>query len=437
MEKSKANQTLPNAIYSVDFSSEKPRVVISSNGTIICSSELANASDETHNALANPANKIIVCPPFKSIIISVLNPPPVSTAKQKKLIPSLLNIQLPFKLEECKYVFDKVGSKFIAQTIRNTELAETLSLASKQNIATKSVIGFIQTIWDAAANEAPSWSTESERALCIANNSSTLLVFGNNDTITATSIFNTSSSKEIIKRLKLNFKGDLSKTALFLAGEATSSILRELRDSTSPLGFVNVAKDPDYFVASACATNKNIDKFNFLSNNSKANRWDFMLSDKLKQKFAAMLLLASAFAIMASAIINANTKKIKQANLAQFNKSISQVAGYDVKLKGKRAIDEAKAAFDSRIDFSIINAEQSIITSQLFPKCIELCKKHQITLGFISINPKGVTASGSGPRIESINALVDELNANGIKCVLAGAPIESSGRFSFQLFPGN
>jgi hypothetical protein len=111
------------------------------------------------------------------------------------------------------------------------------------------------------------------------------------------------------------------------------------------------------------------------------------------------------------------------------------VAGYDIKIKGARAIDEAKSAYNARIDQSIINAEQSLIASQMLPKCMQLCKKYGITLGFVSLDQNGLIASGSAANRDDINSLVSELNANGIKCVQTEELKENAGRISFQLFP--
>lgn len=434
MEKSNKFKSIPKATYCVDLSSENPRVSIYSNGAPFFQTELANATPELRSALALLSSKVILCPPFKSIIVSPLTPPPVARSKQAKLIPSLLNIQLPFKLEECKYVFNRLGSSFIAQTIRNTELAETIAIAGKNKLSPTNIVGYIQLLWEAAIAEAPTWGAETERALCIANENSTLLIIGNNETIISSSAFNNSTAKEIVKRLKLAFKGDISKVALFLAGNASSSVLKDMRDALD-FRLINVAQSPEYFIANSCAGAKAIEQYNFIAA-SRSSTSSIVFSEKLKQKLAAMLLVVGIITFIAAFFINSNTEKIKEANQQYFNNATKQVAGYDIKIKGARAIDEAKAAYEARVDQSIINAEQSIVTSQKFPKCMELCKKHGVTLGFVSINPKGLTASGSAANVAQVNSLVSELNANGIKCVLTEEPKNNAGRVSFQLFPG-
>lgn len=434
MEESNKFKSIPKATYCVDISSENPRVSIFTNGTPFFQTELANATSELRSELASTSNKVIICPPFKSIIVSSLTPPPVSRNKQIKLIPSLLNIQLPFKLEECKFVFNRLGSSFIAQTIPNTELAETIAFATNNNLSSTAIVGYIQQIWEAAIAEAPAWGSESERALCIANENSSLLIIGNKETILSSSAFNNSSAKEIIKRLKLAFNGNLSKVALFLAGSSTNAILKDMREGPA-LGIVNVAQSPEYFIANACAGSKSSLMYNFITSN-KAISTGLGFSQALKQKIGAILLLVSIFTFVASAFIPANTSKIKKANQEYFANSIKQVAGYNIKIKGARAIDEAKSAYNARIDQSIINAEQSLIASQMLPKCMQLCKKYGVTLGFVSLDQNGLTASGSAANRDDINSLVSELNANGIKCVLTEELKENAGRISFQLFPG-
>lgn len=433
MKKNNNFKNIPKATYCIDFSSEKPRVSVFSNGSAFFHTELENASLELRVALAMPSNKVIICPPFKSIILSTLTPPPVSRSKQIKLIPSLLNIQLPFKLEECKYVFNRLGSTFLAQTIRNVDLAETIALAGKNKLSPTNIVGYIQLLWEAAIAEAPTWGAETERALCIANENSTLLIIGNNETIISSSAFNNSTAKEIVKRLKLAFKGDISKVALFLAGNASSSVLKDMRDAPA-LGLINVAQAPEYFVANSCAGAKAIEQYNFIAT-SRSSTSGIVFSEKLKKKLAAMFLVVGIITFIATSFVNSNTERIKEANQQYFNDATKQVAGYDIKIKGKRAIDEAKAAYEARVDQSIINAKESIVASQKFPKCMELCKKHGVTLGFVSINSNGLTASGSATNRAEVNSLVSELNANGIKCVLTEEPKDNAGRISFQLFP--
>lgn len=434
MEESNKFKSIPKATYCVDFSTEKPRVAIYSNGVPFFQTELASATPDLCSTLALQSSNVIICPPFNSIIVSPLTPPPISQSKQAKLVPSLLNIQLPFKLEDCKFVFDRLGPSFIAQTIRNKELAVTIALAIKNKLPPTNIVGYIQLLWEAAKLEAPAWGFESERALCIANENSSLLIIGNNETIISSSAFNNSSAKEIIKRLKLAFKGNLSKVALFLAGDATNSIIKDLRDEPT-LGLVNVAESPEYFIANACASSKNVNKFNFIGSSNSIVK-EINSFQKLKHRFAIMILCVSIFTFVASAFITANTSKIKKANQEYFANSIKQVAGYNIKIKGARAIDEAKSAYNARIDQSIINAKQSLIASQMLPKCMQLCKKYGITLGFVSLDQNGLIASGSAPNRDDINSLVSELNANGIKCVLTEELKENAGRISFQLFPG-
>ena len=161
---------------------------------------------------------------------------------------------------------------------------------------------------------------------------------------------------------------------------------------------------------------------------------DTPLYNRIKE-FEKKMIFARRLSLLSESEKNSE-EKIKEANQQYFNNATKQVAGYDIKIKGARAIDEAKAAYEARVDQSIINAEQSIVTSQKFPKCMELCKKHGVTLGFVSINPKGLTASGSAANVAQVNSLVSELNANGIKCVLTEEPKNNAGRVSFQLFPG-
>lgn len=433
MEYSSNFKSVPKATFSVDLSSENPRVSVYSNGVPFFQTELASASPELRAALASNTSKVIICPPFKSIVVSTLTPPPVARSKQAKLVPSLLNIQLPFKLDECKYVFNRLGTTFVAQTIRNTELAETIALATNNKLIPTNIAGYIQIIWESAITQSPTWSTEAERALCIANKNASLLIIGNKDGIVSTNTFNNSSAKEIIKRLKLAFKGDISKVALFLAGEETSTVLRDMRD-VAPLGLINVAESPEYFIANSCAASKNVAQYNFIGKQKSALGGDFSAS--LKQKLASMFLLVGIITFIASFFINSNTDRIKKSNQAYFNNATKQVAGYDIKIKGTRAINEAKAAYENRIDYGIINAEQCTITSKLFPKCMVICKKHGVTLGFISLNSKGLTASGSAPTASAVTSFVNELNANGIKCVLTNTPTSNDGRASFQLFPG-
>lgn len=433
MKESNKFKSIPKATYCVDISSENPRVSIYSNGSPFFQTELANATSELRAALASPSSKVIICPPFKSIIVSPLTPPPVSRSKQAKLIPSLLNIQLPFKLEECKFVFNRLGSSFIAQTIRNTELVEAIAFATKNKIPPITIVGYIQMLWEAAATEAPAWGSESERALCIANENSTLLIIGNKETIISSCTFNKSCTKDIIKRLRLAFNGDISKVALFLAGNSTNAILKNMREAPA-LGLVNVAESPEYFIANVCAKAKSAQQYNFVAKKQSAT--DFGFSQTLKQKLAIMILLVSSITFIVSLFISINTAKIKKTNQEFFENSINLVAGYDVKIKGERAIEVARSSYESRIDQSVINAEQSLIASQMFPMCMELCKKHGVTLGFVSINSNGLTASGSATNRAEVNSLVAELNANGIKCVLTEEPKDNAGRVSFQLFPG-
>lgn len=239
----------------VDFTQGAvPRLVSASliNGRTVCRAEESCPRD---------ADTVFALPP-RSSLIRRLKSPFKSLRKTKSILPSLLDIHMPFSLEECSVAFTDLSREAggpitaVASAVRRQDLRKFISDA-------KSLTGldpmFVDVegiaLWDESIRQKPPVSAVSCLAVLKIEDTSASLVLGSGDKIISAHSLS-SIDTNLVKRLLVSAFGSQSPLDWRVCGGgATKEIIARLIEELGVewKGPFLMHEDPESFLARAVA----------------------------------------------------------------------------------------------------------------------------------------------------------------------------------------
>lgn len=410
------------------------------HGTVVFEKTNNDASPELKRALSDgsacsaPVN-------LQEALMLRLNTPPLPEDKILRILPSLLDVQLPFPASECSYVFMQTPPHCIAHAVRNSDLENLISSLASLQCNPVRIVPPAVVVWAKAIEEFPPKNSEEPRAVLIANRDYTLMLTGTGQNLSGQSVFKT-SPEEPPRRLRLALGTIPEGIVCICAGDEHGTTAESLAQfQKTHRAEIKSVQSPLFFLARALAADGEVNDATRYDSNLRSGTF---LHPAQSRRHAAPALRFSAITVVCAAAIaaaslfslakaNANAEASRNSIQLQINK----VAGYKVDAKGSKGIKTALDAAGQNIDNAVVAfANDSIATA--IPAIEPACKKHSVTLHHVFIDSAGLTASGTAPDESTIASFVREINDSRIKTALTEQPVRNEdGSYDFSVYPAN
>jgi len=287
-------------------------------------------------------------------------------------------------------------------------------------------------------SEFPPARKEAPRALFIAGKQQTVLVSGHGTVVEKQSVFKTGSS-EPAKRLRLAFGGIPDHLVCIVAGDEHQLVATALSAAEVPIvAKIATPQSPSYFLARALAVDC---KSSGSAHDANLRTGEFahaVSSDRNKRPsryLMAALALSSAAILVASIAALSTTQQAEKTSKTFLQSRLNEIAGYPIRTKGERALQDARNAMPLHLDEAILQHNQNCIPAGL-ATTTQLCKQQGIKLQHLSMDANSLTASGVATSADSARQFVNALAAAGMNATLTEAPhAAKDGSFTFFVIP--
>ena len=421
------------------------RVCAARRGATLFQAALQDAGGQLAAALADGTRCAAAAPPSATLSLP-LERPPVDAAKFSRAIPQLLDAHLPMPVADCAFAafgYGGSGASLVAFAVRKTDLESRIATLAASGANPARIVPLAHAVWsaasrdDAAARGAGARPGEPARPLfvAIAGRTQVLLAIGSGSA-PETQIICRANPEEIAARLKLAFHGGAQAPVCVAAGE--NHAVAAAAFAAFPGAKIITPESPEFYAAKALATDKPAGGW-FQDANLRSGALAHKSSAAAAgRRFAAAMLSLGLFAALlfaASGLRLAEAKRAATASANALQTALDDVAGYNVRTKGARAVEDAKRAAAARFDPELDLHRRNPIPSAIF-QAMAHCADNGITIKRLVLSSDGATASGSAPMPAAADELAKKLAALGFDSQLAEPPKpDADGMFQFMIAP--
>lgn len=357
-----------SAWYGVDTSTTPPTIVaatVDARGAV--RTEQMPPTPELLGRLASGWRTSAALPPRKAVL-TWLALPMASRAKSRRVLPALLDLKLPFPLDECTYTFVPARATdsrdVLAMAARSRDLQETLVALGRLNLDAERLLPPAKVLWDQAQRELPARAAAA-RALILMGDRQDLLVLGRGGRYEATCV----SSHDDPSRIALAVRSLLGTDATpdlewwFAGPAATPDAVAAFRQRVP---ICRAAPDPIVdrpacFLARALATDGLLHgpREGNLRGGDQEHPLRKSETERRPWIFAGALAAAALLLIATAAIAMHGAERRDAASRAELADTLETLAGYRITSRGSRAIDDALKAFEERLDPRLVTRLES------------------------------------------------------------------------------
>lgn len=352
----------PRACYGVDLSNSEPMVVLAEkkHGKVVWRKVTIN-----NTTLAKAVDTQTVtsgCVSARDSLTRRLEAPFSSRSKVVRVLPTLLDIQLPFSLEDCQYEF---------LDFRKTDFGTMESLAvaaTKDNINKKiesiKKVGFDPEIidieglavWSQIQHEFFGGQTsdiDSLTAVLILNGELSSLTIGRGRRFLNSYGLNANDTKRVLRLVKAYLLNQGERISWFIAGNGATDkdLVSHWQRTLSEQSYreVEVVDDPESFLARALAVRALCVEYlhcNLRNGNLTHNRI-YSYGSGVKLKLAVLLGVVGALLCLGNIVLQHNISTRNDEIKKEFKGMVDSLTGYHVAAMGKAAV---KIANDSIVE---------------------------------------------------------------------------------------
>ncbi len=413
----KASSGWPKVCYGVDLCSTEPIVVLAAkkHGRIVWDKVELN-STTLAKAVGDQA-VTATCVSARDSLTRRLEAPFSSRKKTLRVLPTLLDIQLPFSIEDCQY-------EFLDYRKTDSGTMEALAVAAtKDNISSKIVsikeAGFDPEIidieglaaWSQILHETASESSaadEQMRVVLILEGDLSSLTIGRGQSFLNSYGLRAYDTKRVLRLVKAYQAAQDEKVLWFLAGTGAEEIdlVSQWKNELSKHSYqdVDIVKDPSLFLARALAI-RTLSAEPLRCNLRGGELTHSRIAEHshgMQIKFA-LLLLVTGILLSAGNVFMQRDISARQTSVNKRVKaSVDSLAGYHVTAMGAHALSVVKnsiAARKSDLKPFLQAFEPSLL--KIIADIADVAKRNDLRLETISLNYDKVSVSGSSAEFEA------------------------------------
>jgi len=397
------------------------------------------------------APPVCACLSAGESLVQWVTAPFSSMSKARRVLPTLLDIAMPFPVEDCAVEFldvhrDEGGRvRALAVTARNAQVAARLEGCRESGFDPVCLDPEALVMWTQSLLELPAGRglEQEPRAVLSAERDRFCLVIGRGARPLGAHLLRSLSAPELVRLLSARLGSAASPVRWRLCGSlaADPSVRRAVCEELPGewRAGVDVHADPRAFVARGLATRALLP--GPLRVNLRGGTYAHTVTESRTRKSArtaAALLVAAGLLVCAADIFAmARMRAARAAVDAEFSSLRDRLLGYRLAVKGERAVSVVAAEVESRKQKTkpLFTAfAPSLVTRA--GRIMDTAKRDSLQLDSLTITPLSVAISGTAAGWNGWSGLAAALAADGYRTELKPGAAGPDGRVPFAVATG-
>lgn len=398
---------------------------------------LRDASPALRRSVAEGARCAVALPAAAGLVVR-LTPPDLPPAKRRRILPALLDLQLPFPVDQCCCAFVDAPGDTVALAARQEDLRAALAAWAEQSIDPARVQPLPWMLWTQALREFPPADDSQRRAVLWTASDRWVVVVGQGSRFGSMAAIPTRTPEALRRTLQMAFGEAASGCLLLCAGAEAAEAARKLAPWPEPWHpTVCPVEEPAFFLARALATDAALDGEGgghvrqaplehprAASAAPRALRW------------ATVALAATAVLLCAASWRVRRLVADREAVFAdRLSDRLESLAGYPVRTRGARAVQEAREALDARLD-PWVERMRKPGAAKTLAVVLDAARSSAVQITHLAVAPEGPTLSGRAATATAAREFEAALRSAGSAVRMEIDPNPGDdGRAAFLLTP--
>jgi hypothetical protein len=448
MSRRSASTLWTSTCLGVDLQGDRRAVVLAerSRGRVNFSAVLP--SDRGLSGVKGKGIPVVACLTVRESLTRWLEAPFASAAKAERVLPTLLDIQLPFPLEDCVHEFlpgrHLTGkTRALAVAARREEVAKKLAALAAAGLDPVVLDHEGLALWTESLRQAPPGRGEETWLRVVANlhGEQSSLVVGRGEEFLGAHGIRLGDVAHVRRILRLYQSADALRPPVKWmwagpdAGESAfpADLTREWTGSSMVLA------EPDTFLVRAIATRALTP--GPLRCNLRMGALvhpDLAAREKRRAGMAAAVYLAAGLVLCAFNVGVRSWAKVKESRVDQtFSALADELAGYHVEAKGSDSVRVVSEKADKKIEAMrpFLDLFEPPLAATL-AAVTESAKKHSLHVEAVSMDRRRVTVSGMARNWNGCDDLVATLRREGYPVKLDRKDAGPDGLVPFSVSSG-
>jgi hypothetical protein len=381
-------------------------------------------------------------------VLRWLSAPFSDPRKAERVLPSLLDVQLPYPLEHCEYAFvettkSKTETRALAAAVSHDLLSAKLSQLDEAGLNPGILDSEALAIWQASLEELkllPPAQFDSQRVVFYLGTDHTTMIIGKGTTLEAVFTLNSDDSARVERFLTAHFKDQIPagiQWAWCGPGSRDRSRVDAFQSKLDSLYAGSCQRLPhaEQFLARALATRALLSQ----STNLRSGKFTHpnYRSGSAAQHSAAPACLVAGIVLC---IMNIGWKTATDWRLSdlqeQFYSKSETIAGQTLGgARGSHALTRAMELFETRRQSSAyLERALSPTTSTVLAVLLEKARAMNMTLSSIDISTERTDIQGTAIDWDHVESLSDFLTAQGYPTEFKRESLPGNDRIQFRIF---
>jgi hypothetical protein len=363
-------------------------------------------------------------------------------AKARKVLPTLLDIQIPFPLEECAYAFvgkrkgDARTTRVLAVGARRAEVRKKLKELAGRDVDPNLLDHEGLALWTQAGRERPAASPDGLRVVLRLGRHRSTMVVGQGRRYLASHGIRAGDNEQIARLARAHLEkgrqlpqgvgGDGESVEWLCAGVAvedrdfTERVRRGVCEATP--GSLNTLKDPATFLARALAVRAlGVGPLRCNLRSGVMEHSATLRQTVRRSRAAAALFLVGGLCLCAGALLaEARLRADLSQTEAAFRTAAERLAGLPLGgAKGEHALRMAAARADEQKERlrPFLDALRPSLTRRIVD-VMTLARSSGLRLDVVAITPEEISIRGKAPSWQACDGIVGMLRESGYPAVL-------------------
>ena len=362
---------------------------------------------------------LLPLPCSKSLVVPLRDVPALPPRKARRILPGLLNAQIPLDLSECVWAFARNGVGYVGLVARRADMEEALSGASADG-----AVPLPWAVWRQCHRELPPASENERRAVLFADGTVVTIATGRGAAFGAAAEV-PAEADAVARTLRMAFGAEGGEVRCLCAGKDAETWARTLRERgvSVNVGVVNAPKDfRSRALMGAVKDRADGGVFDTAASLAKRER-----GRCLCRLAVGVLLLGAAVALFRqSGMISSEASRAGRELDRELSVRVDALVGYPVTVRGDRAVALAKESAAKRNAETLAQMLRPGASDFLAKALGALAETEKTTLFLLRADADGIAVSGNAPDEAAVRAFASALEKAGLECQVE-IPKESAG----------
>jgi hypothetical protein len=404
-------------------------------------------TDAARAECTRSGTRVAAAMPVRDTVLRRIATPLATRSKALKVLPSVLDVQIPFPIEECQCVFHDLRPTAdgtfdaLAVAARHAEIARRIEALRQLGLDPVTIDHEALALWTRSLREVPPAGASEQRVLVSLHATHAVVVVGTGRRLLGGHHVRGTDPASILRALTPYRAADTPrKTRWCWTGPAAADPATVAGISTSLLGSWPGAStthdEPATFLARALAARELVADDLPCNLRSGPFAHPAVLSrEKRTSAVAAVVVLLCGLAMVAASVAAWGAGSRRERDLtAMVSRTVNRLAGYRVTARGEHAVRIARTAVDAKVEAMQPFRRQLIDSpAAVVPDVVEAAAKGGLQIETFTVTPRKVSVSGTARGWQSCDDLVMRLEKRGMRTRLDRREAREDLRVPFTL----